>query len=94
LVARSWLDRLSGEAGLSARRRLPAVLAWTVRISSVANGGSCCIFELFVLVLRTIRLVLADRPPEASQCLSPLLLVLCFRFGLSLDLFLELVGPL
>jgi hypothetical protein len=53
--------------------------------------------------------VLADRPPGSrrrsapscgqsawgfAKCLSSLLLELCFRFGLSWDLFLGLVGPL
>jgi hypothetical protein len=68
----------------------------------VHTRGSGSIFGLSARDPRTIHPAHVDRPPDHlglstwdfADCLSLLLLVLCFRVALSWGLFLGLVGPL
>jgi hypothetical protein len=95
-VAGSLADGPPGVCGQSARRVL------------VADGPRCSTRGLRIFfgqsagTPRTVRRGLADSPPGArgqstwycAGLQSPLLLHLCFRFGIVWSLFLGLVGPL
>jgi hypothetical protein len=74
----------------------------TVHISRCGTRCSGRFYGPSAVVSRIVRLVLADRPPGhrglsatgTTDCLSPLLLELCFRVALNWGLFLGLVGSL
>jgi hypothetical protein len=101
-IRRSLSDSPSGVAGQSARRGRSASVRRTVCCSRCTTGGSGTIFVRFATCSRTVRLVPADSlPPPCGRsaqaiadCLSPLLIEFCFRFGIVWGLLLGLVCPL
>jgi hypothetical protein len=74
----------------------------TIRYCKCSTGGFLIFFGQSVGTSRTVRRGLADSPPRArgqsaryyAGLLSPLLLDLCFRFGIVWSWFLELIGLL
>jgi hypothetical protein len=102
LARRSLADCPLGRRRLSARHQLLTNQARTVHYSRCTSGGSVAFFEMSARGSRTVRSVLADRPPRPrgpstwafAELLSLFLLLFLFRFKIVWGLFLVLVGPL